>query len=1176
MEIKLSEFREYEVDNEKGANYAIQLFGITRVGEPVAISITDYNPCFFVEIPQNFSKPLFLEHLKGRLSGFYKDSIVDCGVCKRRRLRGFDAQCQRKFLFLKFQNMGCFRQIKNLWYTEILTKKSKFNPDGRRWVLNPNGYVFKGSALKLYESNVPPLLRFFHITGVHPSGWVSVRRPTYPDAPSTTCAHEFEVSFRDIWAIDKEAPAPLKICSFDIEAGSSDGDFPLAVKDYRKLAQELAERAAGLPKPAVLPIVLAAFFSARKIVEVLNPTHESAVQAWFDTWWDLPLASCCETVVADAPDADAPDADADDSDSESERLEGWTVNKKWAVWQLLASLETPYAEKVTALTQALNCVFPALQGDKCTFIGSVFYKQGDDAPYLNHCVVLNTCSPVENAEIVSCADERELLLAWQAVIEREDPDIVIGYNTFGFDEQFLFHRALENNCADTFLELCRVRGLKAADKINGRYALHEKSVFLASGEYNLKYLKMHGRLQIDLYTVFRRDYNLESYKLDNVSACFIGDKVKTIEAAGGRTVVTSKNLKGLEVLNYVVFEVVGHTTNLHNHGKKYRVEAVASGQFTVEGELNLVAHNVRWCLAKDDVDHHDIFEWAKGSADDRAKIARYCLQDCKLVMHLFKKVDMLTAMEEMANVCSVPIDFLVMKGQGIKLTSLIAKKCREHGILMPVLPFEESEEGYQGAIVLDPKCGIYSDDPVAVDDFMSLYPSCIISHNQSHDTKVWTKEYRGDELVRTVGSDEFDHLKGFTYADIEYDVYEYQRKTPKAKAEKVKVGTKVCRFEQSTKGIMPTVLEELLKARKATKKLMELEKDDFKKNLYEKRQLAYKLTANSLYGQCGAKTSTFYDQDVAASCTATGRQLLLFAKAVIEQVYENRACATSRGDVLVKSSYVYGDTDSVFFMFDILKDGVPIKGKDALPYTIELAQQAGKLITQFLMPPHDLEYEKTFFPLVLLSKKRYVGMLYETELDKCCQKSMGIVLKRRDNADIVKDVYGGVVDILMQKRNVVEAIAFVQQHVANLRNGFIGVEKLIITKALRSGYKKPNQIAHKVLADRVGVRDPGNKPRPGDRIEFVYIKGAKKALQGEKIETPDYIFENKIAIDYEHYITNQIMKPLQQLFALVLADIPGFNQRSFDAQISALTLEGEKRERKVEQIKLKTVQTLIF
>jgi DNA polymerase elongation subunit (family B) len=1170
MEIKLLEFREYEVDNEKGANYAIQLFGINVDGETVAISITDYNPCLFIEVPQEFSKQSFLDHLKGRLSGFFKDSIVDCGVCKRRRLYGFDAQCQRKFIFLKFQNMGCFRQIKNLWYTEILTQKTKFNPDGRRWVLNPNGYTYRGSALKIYESNVPPILRFFHITGVHPSGWVSVRRPTYPDEPSTTCEHEFEVSFRDIWAVEKEALSPFKICSFDIEASSSDGDFPLAVKDYRKLAQELVERAVGLPKPEVLPIFFAAFFSARKIVEVLNPTDEAAVQAWFDVWWDLPLASCCATpTVADAP------AEEDD-DSDGEVLDEKAVNKKWTVCQLLASVETPYAEKTTALTQALNYVFPALQGDKCTFIGSVFYRQGEDAPYLNHCIVLDTCSPVENAEIVSCADERELLLQWQAVIEREDPDIVIGYNTFGFDEQFLFHRALENNCADPFLELCRVRGLKAAEKKNGRYALHEKAVFLASGEYNLKYLKMHGRLQIDLYTVFRRDYNLESYKLDNVSACFIGDKVKKIDA-GARTVVHSKNLKGLEVLNYVVFEVVGHTTALHNHGKKYRVEAVHADHFVIEGNLDLVVNNnVRWCLAKDDVDHHDIFEWAKGSADDRAKIARYCLQDCKLVLHLFKKVDMLTAMEEMANVCSVPIDFLVMKGQGIKLTSLISKKCRENGILMPVLPYEESEEGYQGAIVLDPKCGIYSEDPVAVDDFMSLYPSCIISHNQSHDTKVWTKEYRGDELVRTVGSDEFDNLKGFTYADIEYDVYEYQRKTPKAKAEKVKVGTKVCRFEQSTKGIMPTVLEELLKARKATKKLMELEKDDFKKNLYEKRQLAYKLTANSLYGQCGAKTSTFYDQDVAASCTATGRQLLLFAKAVIEEVYDDCVCSTSRGDVLVKSSYVYGDTDSVFFMFDLLKDGVPIKGKDALPYTIELAQEAGKLITQFLMPPHDLEYEKTFFPLVLLSKKRYVGMLYETDLDKCYQKSMGIVLKRRDNADIVKDVYGGVVDILMQKRNVVEAVAFVRQHVANLRNGFVGIEKLIITKALRSGYKKPQQIAHKVLADRVGARDPGNKPRPGDRIEFVYVKGAKKALQGEKIETPEYIFENKLDIDYEHYITNQIMKPLQQLFALVLADIPGFDQRSFDAQLSALTLEGEKLERKVEQIKMKTVQTLVF
>jgi DNA polymerase elongation subunit (family B) len=111
---------------------------------------------------------------------------------------------------------------------------------------------------------------------------------------------------------------------------------------------------------------------------------------------------------------------------------------------------------------------------------------------------------------------------------------------------------------------------------------------------------------------------------------------------------------------------------------------------------------------------------------------------------------------------------------------------------------------------------------------------------------------------------------------------------------------------------------------------------------------------------------------------------------------------------------------------------------------------------------------------------------------------------------------------------------------------------------LRSYYKNPLSIAHKVLADRIATRDPGNKPRSGDRIPFVYINyspiggggggagggvgGAgtgtgKKILQGDKIETPSYISEKNLKIDYSFYITNQIMKPVQQIFSLVIERI---------------------------------------
>ena len=78
--------------------------------------------------------------------------------------------------------------------------------------------------------------------------------------------------------------------------------------------------------------------------------------------------------------------------------------------------------------------------------------------------------------------------------------------------------------------------------------------------------------------------------------------------------------------------------------------------------------------------------------------------------------------------------------------------------------------------------------------------------------------------------------------------------------------------------------------------------------------------------------------------------------------------------------------------------------------TIELAQEVGCVATKKLKPPHDLEYEKTFYPFALFAKKRYVGMMYEFDPNKCKRKSMGIVLKRRDNAPIVKHVFGNVIE----------------------------------------------------------------------------------------------------------------------------------------------------------------------
>ena len=221
----------------------------------------------------------------------------------------------------------------------------------------------------------------------------------------------------------------------------------------------------------------------------------------------------------------------------------------------------------------------------------------------------------------------------------------------------------------------------------------------------------------------------------------------------------------------------------------------------------------------------------------------------------------------------------------------------------------------------------------------------------------------------------------------------------------------------------------------------------------------------------------------------------------------------------------------------------PVKGREARYVTIELGKEAGLMVTKTLKAPHDLEYEKTYDPWILLSAKRYAGMLYECDPDATPKlNSMGIVLKRRDNAPIVKDMYGGVLSILMDKRGVDTAVTFTTNMLAQLTKGQIPMPRLVITKSLRSNYKNPRQIAHKVLADRIAQRDPGKRSasrRPnrlrvcGDEWESLHYRGIVS-------RTPQQVTLQRLSIDYQHYVTNQIMKPLLQVFALVLEQIPKY------------------------------------
>jgi DNA polymerase elongation subunit (family B) len=1512
-----SEDSSAETIKKDNVSFIIQMFGINEEGKTCSITIDDYKPFFYIKVPESWGqtkKNDLLNHLKKKVGNYYSESITNFKLIQRKKLYGFDAGKEYRFIFAEFANMNAFNKIKKLWYRDdmtsddieddpelLLKNKNKQGFRRRDQQLLPQGYKFitdkrEVCFLELYESNIPPLLRFFHIQDISPTGWVALPvNKIKKVVRTTTCDFECKIEYKHIIPLNnKETRVPYKICSFDIEASSSHGDFPVPKKSYKKLATNIVdcfekisktqEITKELCKNALTCIILCAFgyvtfakahsdtYYYEDDVDLVYPKKTKSfdevatlIQNLFKLKIDVSndaddepegltiesmfesknkslytaTAKTSEQKISSNDDDDS-DAGSDDSDNDNEGGDAEETGGGGATWYSGAKKTAKYdksnanvvsllcdktvdrsckVEEINKLlTNSKKSNFPELEGDKVTFIGSTFLRYGQTEPYLNHCIALNTCDKLEqaNSQIDSYDTEREVLIAWKDLIQTENPDIIIGYNIFGFDYTFMFQRALETNCVEDFLKLSRNNDEMCGtlDYATKKLKIEESSISIASGTHELQYIKMNGRIQIDMYNYFRREENLTSYKLDYVAGHFIGDDIKSVTHADTptTTIIKTGNMMGLLEESFIHIEEIKHSVNYYKNGDKFKVHKVnkEEGWFSIHGHEtpDLVgSKSVRWCLAKDDVTPQDIFRLSNGSSTDRAIVAKYCIQDCNLVHYLITKVDVLTGFIEMGKLCSVPMSFLVLRGQGIKLLSFVAKKCRDKRTLIPVIEKGSANDGYEGAIVLDPKCGLYLEDPVPVGDFASLYPSSMLSENISHDSKVWTKEYDlANNLVKETGIKNrqgefaYDNLPGYEYVQIKYDTYTYVREKPTAKAKKVLSGHKVCCYAQFPEGraIMPSILEELLTARKTTRKLIPQQSDEFMKNVLDKRQLAYKVTANSLYGQCGAKTSAFYEQDAAASTTATGRLLLTYAKKVVEECYGDNVCQTEKyGSVCTKAEYIYGDsvanytpvyvkvnnvfdvctidqladkygnsnwvtckeegkqekefcelenvetwtekgwtklyrvirhllaphkkimrimtgsatvdvtddhslvtsegaeispkdvvvgtkllhheiyttenkqiiddfinnynnstikaptqlysaiyelklekhasdhygccnyfkrnekldkvniirsadvpyqgyvydlttdnhhfaagvgsmivhnTDSVFFTFHLTTpEGEKIVGEKALEISIEIAKEATHMVSQFLKAPHDFEYEKTFSPFCLLSKKRYVGMMYEHNPKKGKRKEMGIVLKRRDNAPIVKDIYGGIIDIFMKEQNLQKAITFLKRCLQDIVDENIPIDKLIITKSLNSFYKKPQQIAHKVLADRIALREPGNKPKSGDRIPFVYIVGSKKDLQGNKIETPTFIAHNNIKIDYSFYITNQIMKPLLQLFGLVLEEM--WDMKKMKGKIVRFKTEIEKIrqntpkdkfEDKLEKLKGKEVKALLF
>lgn len=485
---------------------------------------------------------------------------------------------------------------------------------------------------------------------------------------------------------------------------------------------------------------------------------------------------------------------------------------------------------------------------------------------------------------------------------------------------------------------------------------------------------------------------------------------------------------------------------------------------------------------KEDVHHSIISDLQEGNEETRRRLAVYCLKDAYLPIRLLDRLMMVVNNVEMARVTGVPIGWLLERGQQIKVFSMLLRKAEKKKLLVPTIdPSGSSDRGYEGATVIEPIRGFYN-CPIATLDFASLYPSIIIAHNLCYST-----------LIRPCDVQKVD--PSMVETSPSGDVFVKKEVFP---------------------GVLPEVLEDLLVARKnARKEMKDVPIHSLKYKVLNGRQLALKVSANSVYGFTGAQVGKLPCLSISSSTTAYGRTMIQKTKDLVEELYPG-------------VRVLYGDTDSV--MIQCVTDE-NASDRERIEAARKFGEEAADRVSQHFLRPIKLEFEKIYFPYLLMNKKRYAGLLWTNAdaYDKLDAK--GIETVRRDNCPLVARMVSGVLNRILIHRSVESAVEFVKGIITDLLMNRLDISNLVITKAFsKSEDQYAGVQAHVELVKRMRQRDPASAPTIGDRVAYVLIKAVKGARAYERSEDPIYVLENNIPLDTQYYLDHQLSNPIRRIF----------------------------------------------
>lgn len=783
----------------------------------------------------------------------------------------------------------------------------------------------------------------------------------------------------------------------------------------------------------------------------------------------------------------------------------------------------------------------------------------------DYVIIIGPSNPVENVITITVDSEEEVIEKFYELIEKEDPDVFIGYNIFGFDYDYMDARILDSgkewkNVGRLMEDKCELKSIKWQSS--------------AYGHNNISYLKAAGRISVDMYPYIKRDYKLPMYNLDTVGHYFLGEN-KTGLKANEMFEIHKQVTDSMEKL----FEMTGHEN-------------------TLDAMNDIKQYNLKPDEKK------DLDKAIKGNT----LIVEYNVQDSVLVLKLFEKLNVWISLIELSSIVRVtPTEFFT-RGQQLRCIAQLYHAASHKNI---VLTRRDSEFiFFNGGYVADPRAGFW--ELVICFDFNSLYPSIMIAYNicfttllRDH-TQIEADKYNHFNIDQEEPVDAKPPVSdNFDYGDF-YENEESEDKDTKAKVKKhYEFG-----FVKDTvqKGLLPEILENLLGNRKKTKKDMKAvskqmaamddhvlipyrnNNDLMIKNLDEKgieivkkccngcdvndmisehidaleeaffalkvketmlnsRQLGLKVSANSLYGFLGAQVTGKFSLIEASMCvTSRGRELIIAASEFFEKHY---------GAVTV-----YGDTDSTMVYIPSLENDPSKVWEMAEVMENHINGNDGRGEGIFPKPLY-LEFEKAMRAL-FMKKKKYAYMTYDRKgdiikepgTDKYELNVKGIILARRDNCEWLRETYEECIRAIFDEKSVQDVFEIIIKaiiYVVQLEKDTKAItEKLSVIRAMGSNYKSKSyflaifsdlmkSLSRPIAASErfkyVIVNDHQNRDKVGYRMRtdemFQEQWGEADIHYGDEIPegyTPVEGLYPPEEIDSKYYITNILKEPIDQLF----------------------------------------------